>query len=123
MTGLVWDVMLQPFGWGRADCCTAACDVFAAIHGIDPMAPLRGQYVTRREALVEIRRRGGFEAMAVDLARDAGLQACDPRPGAIGVVRDPGGQEVLAICSGPRWFGKSETGVVSVRECLLCWSV
>src|SRR5690606_23486075 len=35
-------VMLRPFEWGPCDCCSAACNVFASLWGVDPMAPVRG---------------------------------------------------------------------------------
>ena len=43
-------VMSRPFEWGRCDCCTAACDVFAALWGFDPMAPVRGYHGAREAA-------------------------------------------------------------------------
>ncbi|WP_397544909.1 DUF6950 family protein [Roseicitreum antarcticum] len=42
--------MRGPFVWGASDCCTSASDVFQALHGVDPMAPLRGQYTTEAGA-------------------------------------------------------------------------
>ncbi|MDN3711626.1 hypothetical protein QWZ10_06950 [Paracoccus cavernae] len=35
-------VMARPFAWGPCDCSSAACDVFAALWGFDPMARVRG---------------------------------------------------------------------------------
>ena len=35
-------VMSKPFAWGACDCCSAACDVFTRLWGVDPMASIRG---------------------------------------------------------------------------------
>tara|TARA_R100001244_G_scaffold2541_7_gene3981 strand:- start:607 stop:993 length:387 start_codon:yes stop_codon:yes gene_type:complete len=115
------DVMDRPWEWGKADCCTAACDVFRALHGIDPMASLRGRYMTRREAHRIIRDMGGFVAMAETLAASAGLSAGHGEPGEIGVAEHDGGL-ALVIAVGPgAWAGKTLTGMTTVPEALEFW--
>jgi len=104
------DVMDRPWQWGAADCCTATCDVFLRLHGIDPMRTLRGTYATKREALKIIASFGGFGSMVEALARETGLVETDARPGAIGATA-----ESLVICARPRvWLGKTEHGLTTV---------
>lgn len=117
------EVMDRPWEWGVADCCTSACDVFWRLHGIDPMASLRGRYSTEKGAARIIRRRGGFLNMARGLAAEAGLQESGAVPGAIGVVvvQD---SAALVICSGPRlWHAKTLTGITTVPEVVEAWHV
>ena len=70
---LVMDAMDGPFVWGRSDCCTCACDVFKALHGIDPMASMRGRYTTKTEAYRLIKSQGGWVEMFKTLAAESGL--------------------------------------------------
>ena len=104
------DVMDRPWQWGEADCCTSACDVFLRLHGVDPMAHLRGTYHTKTAALRLIAKFGGFQAMAHALAERAGLVPTEPRPGALGAT-----SESLVICARPCvWLGKTEHGLGTV---------
>jgi len=110
------DVMDRPWRWGAADCCTAACDVFLRVHGVDPMEPLRGRYSTRLGAMRHIAQEGGFLAMGNRLADRAGLvRVDDARPGDIGVIRDGSGVLALGICTEAGWVGKSERGLASAQ--------
>ncbi|MEC9433867.1 MAG: hypothetical protein VYD87_13270 [Pseudomonadota bacterium] len=119
----VADVMSRPWAWGQADCCTAACDVFARLHGVDPMASLRGGYATRREAMRIIRSRGGWERMAAELAAAAGLRGGAGEPGEIGVTLN-GARGSLVICVAPgQWAGKTASGFSTVRAVSGCWRV
>lgn len=104
--------MLQPWKWGRADCCTGACDAFAALHGVDPMASLRGRYDSAMTAARVIADAGGFAALAAGLAAEAGLAAVtEDEPGAIGVVRSGPRMGQLGICVAPgAWAIKSRHG-------------
>jgi len=47
--------------------------VFAAVHGIDPMAPLRGRYRSARGILRHMRKFGGFAEMVETMMAAAGL--------------------------------------------------
>lgn len=114
------DVMDRPWQWGAADCCTAACDVFLRLYGVDPMLPLRGRYSTRMGALRIIGRMGGMMAMADDLAARAGLVESDGSEGDIGVICFDG-QLALGICTGAIWQGKSERGMAPVRQFARAW--
>jgi len=117
-------VMARRWEWGAADCCTAACDVFARLHGVDPMAPLRGLYGTKAEAEAMIAREGGLDALAVRLAALSGLRLSEGRAGDIG-VSGPGvasGGRCLMICTGRGWAAKSPAGFVIVPRAEMAWS-
>lgn len=116
------DVMDRPWQWGAADCCTAACDVFIALHGIDPMARLRGRYDSRMGALRMIAAQGGWHRMAGGLARDAGLVDGNGGEGEIGLIVSDGNL-CLGVSTGAVWIGKSLNGFSSVPNCVRSWRV
>jgi hypothetical protein len=121
VTAVCMDVMDRPWQWGAADCCTAACDVFAVLHGVDPMAPLRGRYSSRKGALRQVARHGGWHAMAEELAARAGLVPSDGQPGDIALIMT-GDTPALGICIEGRVFaGKSQMGMATVPDCVRCW--
>lgn len=108
----VEEAMLRPWQWGLADCCTGACDAFAALHGVDPMAVLRGRYDSAMSAARVIAAEGGFAAMVARLATAAALtETTGDEPGAIGIVRASPRMGQLGLCVGPRaWAVKSRRG-------------
>lgn len=115
------DVMDRPWDWGAADCCTAACDVFQRLHGVDPMASLRGRYTTRQGASRIIASYGGFLAMAEALALGSRLSPSFGDLGDIGVIEMDTGP-ALAVCVGAdQWAGKTLTGLVTVASVIRCW--
>jgi hypothetical protein len=116
------DVMDRPWQWGAADCCTAACDVFLRLHGIDPMEPLRGRYSSRLGALRLIAQEGGFLAMGDRLAARAGLVECEGAAGDIGVIRDATGVLALGIRTESGWVGKTERGLATAQM-MRAWRV
>ena len=122
------DLLARHFGgefrWGRKDCCTAACDAFAELWGIDPMASLRGRYRTRREALALIAEHGGMGTLASELARDARLMSRAPANARAGdvalMVVD--GRAALGIAVGDGFFAaKGPSGLTVLRTALTCW--
>lgn len=121
--GVVAAVMSRRWEWGVSDCCAAACDVFAALHGVDPMARLRGAYASRAEAEAMIESAGGLHALAEGLAAEARLTRVDePRPGDIGV----GGREVavgrcLMIRLDRGWAAKTPGGFAVVLRAEAAW--
>lgn len=123
------EVMARPWKWGEADCCTAASDVFLRLHGIDPMAPLRGSYSTAKGAARIILARGGFVEMAAGMASEAGLRGGIGEPGEVGVAEnrrafggERSGTYSLVICVAPGvWAGKTEAGLRTVHEVVGCW--
>lgn len=113
-------IMSRPFAWGPCDCCTAACDVFAALWGIDPMAPVRG-YGGPLGALRMIRRAGGMPALAQSLAGRAGLRD-GHAVGGLALSDVPGSRQSLLICIQPGlWAGKSKAGFALVRTAQKGW--
>jgi hypothetical protein len=103
------DVMDRPWEWGKADCCTSACDVFLRLHGVDPMLTFRGTYTTKTGAMRLIARLGGFQEMVRTMAAKVGLVESDPLPGAIGASGDS-----LVICARPCvWLGKTPGGLTT----------
>lgn len=120
-------LMMEPFAWGTHDCCTGACDVFEALYGVDPMASLRGQYGSQAAADTAVDAFGGFVAMCVALAGQAGLVRVDTgtRAGDIGVtaagVHEPD-RRALAIAAGPAcWACKSPRGLTIVKNVEISW--
>jgi hypothetical protein len=119
-----------PVVWGRRDCCTAACDVFAALTGVDPMLPLRGRYASAIEAGRIVRQAGGFRALAGRLAAVAGLALVPVAAGGLALSR-PGlalGPErrALLVCLGPgAWAAKGSDGMVLLDNAAVevAWNV
>jgi len=117
------EVMDRPWRWGEADCCTAACDVFAALTGVDAMASLRNRYSTDLGAYRHIVRAGGMLALASRLADEARLVRVDTnfRAGDLGVslpgaAVGPDGH-ALAICVGTDlWAVKGLRGMSLVTK-------
>ncbi len=119
-------VMSARWQWGAADCCTSACDVFAALHGIDPMAQVRGAYDDAVSAARLIRDWGGFAAMAEALARTARNSVSNGQTGDIGLSApgDAGGPDgrAMLVCIEPgAWAGKSELGYTVLPNAERCW--
>lgn len=116
--------MRGPFIWGWADCCTGACDVFRHLHGIDPMAPLRGTYQCRMGALRQIAARGGWRDMTAALAAEAGLKDGHRGAGDLGLVRiGPGRFDMaLAVSVAPGvWQAKAPDGVARRYDAVTAW--
>lgn len=115
-------VMDGPVVWGASDCCASVCDVFEVLHGVDPMASLRGRYQSEAEAGALIRAAGGWRCLVRDLARQSGLVPGDGRPGEIGLLR-VARQYSLAIGLGRgMWAGRIAGGyaVVPAAEVMSC---
>ena len=104
---------------GLADCCSAPCDAFRALHGVDPMAPLRGTYDDWPEARARVRQMGGWRRMFATLARRAGLVAGQGAPGEIGLIALPGHRH-LGLCVGGDWWAiRVDGGVQTVPGALI----
>lgn len=121
-------VMGVRWRWGSADCCTASCDVFSALYGIDPMMSVRGTYDSAVSAARLITRWGGFAEMAEALAQSARLSVSAGRSGDIGLSSpgDAGGPDgrALLICIQPgAWAGKSDLGFTILPNAERCWGV
>lgn len=113
-------IMSRPFEWGPSDCCSAACDVFAALWGFDPMAPLR-DYTGARGAALMLARGGGLRPLADRVLTDAGLVP-GHAPGGLGLALF-GGRASLLVCVKPGlWAGKSLRGFALVRAAEMGWT-
>ena len=121
----VMDVMSGPWVWGQRDCCAAACEVFRRLHGIDPMADLRGVAATREEADRIVSAYGGMEAMAARKLAEAGLVATDdPQPGDLGLSPERPEGRVLCICIEPgRWAAKTARGFALLGPAERAWTL
>ena len=117
----VMDIMRGPIVWGASDCSAAACDVFARLHGVDPMAPLRGLYRSERGAARLVRAYGGWIALCARLATQAGLRAGDGAPGELGLLCHDG-RFSLAVCvGGGLWAGRIEGGFQTAGGVVQSW--
>lgn len=113
-------VMSRPFAWGPCDCCTAACDVFLGLWGVDPMAALRGRYTGATGAARVLWQNGGLAAWAARVARREGLLPGHATGGfGLSVVQD---RPSLLICIEPGlWAGKSLHGFALLRAAEMGW--
>ena len=112
--------------WGAADCCTAACDVFAALYEIDPMADLRGRYDSLRTAAKIIDDEyGGFLEMAEIQADQYGLShATGDTTGAIGCVSNPFfGYSMATGLGNGLWAVKTLRGFGVTKQIVKAWHV
>lgn len=116
---VVAEVMLRRWRWGEADCCTSACDVFQRLHGIDPMAPLRGAYSSRAEADALIQQNGGLEPLVALLTARAGLHEGVGGEGELGV----GETRCLLIGVGHGWVAKTANGFCTMPRAVRSWRV
>lgn len=113
-------ILSRPFAWGPCDCCSAACDVFAALWGIDPMDPVRG-YAGPIGAARMMRRAGGLPMLAETLAEKAGLTV-GHASGGLALSPGMGTRHALLICIMPGlWAGKSKEGFALLRRADRGW--
>lgn len=116
------EVMEAPWVWGVSDCSASACDVFHRLHGVDPLAPLRGRY---RSALGAARMQGrNWLCVCADLAARAGLVETEGRAGDLGLIRTEAGEFLAVGQGGGRWIAKSRRGLSRVTaEPVAAWGV
>lgn len=112
-------IMSQPFEWGPCDCCSAACDTFSALWGIDPMAPVRG-YGGAGGAARLMRAEGGLPQLAARLAAEAGLVP-GHAPGGFGLAAIDGRASLLICIQPGLWAGKSMRGFALLRAAEQGW--
>lgn len=127
---IVDTVMLRPLVWGESDCCLTAGDVFLRLHGIDPVAGLRGRYASVLEACRIIRAAGGMVPLFTGLFAAAGLVAAKGRAGLIGIsapgaAEGPEGRALLISAAPNIWVGKTANGWATrpPAACHLSWGL
>jgi hypothetical protein len=115
-------VMDREWKWGSADCCTAACEAFALLHGLDPMEAHRGTYDDERGAVALVARLGGWEALCASHADAAGLRECPPllAPlGALGLARIGTRHSMTLKVGAASWAGKGRRGFILITAGVL----
>lgn len=125
---MTFDECVEIFGGefrrGVADCCTLACDVFAARHGVDPMREYRGAYSTGGEAEAIILDNGGWLKTWDRLCTQAGMTRCDEwRETALGLARTDHGRALVLPMVGGQWAGKSDDGFFVVNNVRAAWAL
>lgn len=118
----VVDLMAGPLVWGVSDCSAAACDVFARLHGVDPLAPVRGAYATEAGAARLIRRHGGWLALADRLARLAGLVPGVGAAGEIGLIAQGARLSLGIALGGGLWAGRIDGGYATTSGAKRSWA-
>lgn len=121
-------VMSAPWKWGSADCCASACDVFLSIHGVDPMAPVRGKYDSAMSAARLVATWGSFLSMGEKLAARAGLVDGRGSAGEIGLSHAETATGIegraMLICIEPGiWAGKTVDGFAILASAERAWHV
>lgn len=111
--------MSQPFDWGPADCVSAACDVFARLWGVDPLAPWRG-YASRAGAVAILRDLGSLDALAEAMARRCSLSP-GHATGGLALSRGPGPRSMLVCITPGLWAGKSRHGFAILKDAGKGW--
>lgn len=121
ITDIAMDRMDGSFVWGQSDCCTCVCDIFAALHGVDPMTPLRGRYNSQFGAYRQIKMWGGWVRMFTELAKRSGLTLAGDRHGAgwLGLA-DLGDDCAMVIgIEDGLWAGKIEGGMQTTKRVII----
>lgn len=106
---------LQPFAYGRHDCCLFAADAVAAMTGIDIAAPWRGRYTTLRGGIRVLRRSGYRDHVALAAAWFPEVPAFSAQPGDLAVIATEAGP-ALGVVQGEAVYvlGPQGLGLVSL---------
>jgi len=112
-----------PFAWGLRSDCTAACEAFKALHGLDPLAQCGASYTTAIGAARILNRAGGY----LEWCRNTFdmPETDDPRPGDLALIvsADPLGSALSICINRGEYASKSETGMSINRANILgAWS-
>lgn len=123
--------MARPFIWGECDCCTVLADWVARVHGVDPIADVRGLY----DDPLSCERATGFvrdPVSAIDraLASVGRFERAEtPTAGDIAVVLPMAGDRrpTGALWLGRAWACKGMTGATtyapSAVQVLAIWKM
>lgn len=115
--------MRHPFKWGLRTDCTAACEAFKTLHGIDPLGVCLDAYSTALGAARILKRAGGYLAWCratFDLPKTTAAQVGDL---ALIESADTFGA-ALALCIQPGEYAtKTERGmVITTAEIQGAWT-
>ncbi|MBF0270313.1 MAG: hypothetical protein HQL44_17165 [Alphaproteobacteria bacterium] len=129
MSAMIASAHGRAFEWGSFDCCLWACDVVEALTGVDPAAPFRGRYKSKRGAFVALKRfaGGGMLETARKIADDLSCPEVPVKTARRGDVvlleRDDG--PALGVCVGKDVAAASLTGLclVPLKEASHAWRV
>ena len=120
-----------PFIWGHSDCATVVADWVQHVHGVDPIADVRGLY----DDLASCERVTGFirrpvETIGKHLDPLGIKRGNELKAGDIGVIVNLGDScraATAAIWTGSAWAGKSESGCMTLSpkivEVLAFWNI
>ena len=117
-----------PRAVGRCDCVTAACDAFAEMFGIDPIATWRGRWSSDADAAAILAAEGGPVRLAVGAFLDAGLvrrAPADARPGDLALLNFVGSVILGNAIGGGMFATKAPDGMAFLHErrALGCWGL
>jgi len=110
--GAAFATMRKPFKWGLRSDCTAACEAFRALHGVEPIGQYEEHYTTALGAARKIKKYGSYLSwckLAFDL-----VETKQPRAGDIALIHSDGAfGAALALCINPGEFAtKTERGMI-----------
>lgn len=117
LSGYLAEVAGSRFEWGRRDCLLFAADWIKRCRGVDPAAPWRGTYVSRRGCLELLARHGGVETLVQAAMANAGIKTADnPSPGDVALVIAPvrHGKAVVNAPVGAIAVGSSSFAVLTI---------
>lgn len=103
----------RPFAWGQSDCAAfAVACVQASLPDFDPGLSVYDDPFT---AEMELARLGGMDVGAVMARSFRQIPTVLAGRGDIGTVEWEG-RVIAAVCFGPMWWAKSESGLLQLRR-------
>lgn len=109
-------------GWDFSrewNCVGDAADCFFALFGVDPVASLRGRFLTSAAAARAVAKAGGLDTFAEEAFQAAGLEAGAPATGSIGIgetdVATFGGRMAMICIEPGLWVGKASRGATMIE--------
>ncbi|MGJ8561680.1 MAG: DUF6950 family protein [Litorimonas sp.] len=117
--GVARSHLSEPFEWRAGRDCTAACVVFEALHGVDPLARFDQAYTSSVEACLILKRAGGYLAWCRSIFDIEETET--PQAGDLVLIQSSGPLgAALSICiQSGEYAAKTETGMIIVRSKVL----
>ncbi len=112
----------EPFEYGTSDCALSVFRYVAEGWGDPrPVARWAGRYMTEAEANTHMRTRGGpVNAFKDEMESIGARRTKAAQRGAVGLVRDAGGNLVAALCTGEGWWAaRTRSGFAAFRTMAL----